>query len=388
MVKMHMMGVYRTRSGSYGYSIQKGGVRIRKTVGTRDEATEAYLKEKARLGGSDTSTSLGKWMIQVIEISATGGRRVSRNTLSSYRTSFNALLSHFGDIPLATINSEMVTKFVAKRSSTVSNATVNRNLAFLSKCFRLAIERELATCNPVRGIQLEESSGRLRFLTVAEIRKLLSTANGQLKDIIIVAIYTGLRKDEIFSLTWSDIHKKSLTVQRKWKGESYQAVRASQAALEAINRQPRASAYVFPNPSGDRRMSCRTAFENAVQKAGLQDVTFHTLRHTFASHAVMNGMPLKVLQEVLGHSKFDMVLKYAHLADDHVDRILAGVSSDLHRQVSASVISGKHVRGIKRRKSFRMYSGAWVAQLVEHMTENHGVGGSTPPPGTTKLLKR
>jgi len=67
-----------------------------------------------------------------------------------------------------------------------------------------------------------------------------------------------------------------------------------------------------------RTRNIRTAYENAVEAAKLHDVTFHTLRHTFASWATMRGVSLKELQELLGHSSPTMTMRYAHLAPDHL----------------------------------------------------------------------
>ena len=84
----------------------------------------------------------------------------------------------------------------------------------------------------------------------------------------------------------------------------------SYAALVSFNQ--RESARVFKN------QSLRKAYENAVSNAKLDDVNFHTLRHTFASWAVMRGVSLKELQELLGHSSLAMTMRYAHLAPERL----------------------------------------------------------------------
>ena len=84
----------------------------------------------------------------------------------------------------------------------------------------------------------------------------------------------------------------------------------SYAALVSFNQ--RESARVFKN------QSLRKAYENAVSNAKLDDVNYHTLRHTFASWAVMRGVSLKELQELLGHSSLAMTMRYAHLAPERL----------------------------------------------------------------------
>jgi len=74
---------------------------------------------------------------------------------------------------------------------------------------------------------------------------------------------------------------------------------------------------VFCNRNGRSYKSFRSAFEKAVQKAGLDDFTFHDLRHTFASRLVMSGVDLPTVKELLGHKDISMTLRYTHLSTDH-----------------------------------------------------------------------
>ena len=77
--------------------------------------------------------------------------------------------------------------------------------------------------------------------------------------------------------------------------------------------------YVFSNPDGNP-LEINTMYrrlEFFCKKAGLRKISFHTLRHTFASHFIMKGGSLKSLQEILGHSKIEMTMKYAHLSQEY-----------------------------------------------------------------------
>ena len=82
----------------------------------------------------------------------------------------------------------------------------------------------------------------------------------------------------------------------------------------------RALVTLAPKDSGRvfQTRKLRTAYENAVATAKLEDVTFHTLRHTFASWAMMRGASLKELQELLGHASLTMTMRYAHLSPDRL----------------------------------------------------------------------
>jgi site-specific recombinase XerD len=91
-----------------------------------------------------------------------------------------------------------------------------------------------------------------------------------------------------------------------------------------------------------RTKSVRKAYENAVATAKLDDVNFHTLRHTFASWAIMRGVSLKELQELLGHSSLAMTMRYAHLAPERLRSAVTRLegltgSKPVIKEISASV---------------------------------------------------
>ena len=82
------------------------------------------------------------------------------------------------------------------------------------------------------------------------------------------------------------------------------------------SRQGLKSDYVFIY-QGQCIKDLKNGFNAALRRAGIEDCTFHDLRHTFASHFVMRGGSLKALQEILGHKTLTMTMRYAHLAQDH-----------------------------------------------------------------------
>ena len=80
---------------------------------------------------------------------------------------------------------------------------------------------------------------------------------------------------------------------------------------------------VFRTPQGGPSRNFRTAFERVVAQAGLDDFTFHDLRHTFASRLVMGGVGLPTVKELMGHKGIAMTLRYTHLATDHKQRAVS-----------------------------------------------------------------
>jgi integrase len=106
------------------------------------------------------------------------------------------------------------------------------------------------------------------------------------------------------------------------------------ATLKAVKMEAATDGLAFLTPQGTPYRNLRTAFEGAVQQAGLEDFTFHDLRHTFASRLVMAGVDLPTVKELLGHKGIAMTLHYTHLSTDHQQRAVHALEQ-FGEQVSA-----------------------------------------------------
>ncbi len=95
----------------------------------------------------------------------------------------------------------------------------------------------------------------------------------------------------------------------------------------AIQRNPK-SPYVFCKKDGET-YSFRKTFETALKKSGILDASFHTLRHTFASHLAMSGVDLNTIRELMRHKSLDMTQRYAHLSKDHKARAVCVLASQM-----------------------------------------------------------
>ena len=183
-------------------------------------------------------------------------------------------------------------------------------------------------------IKLErEPQGRLRWLTQEEITTLLAAClkskNRELHPAVVIAINTGLRRAELFGLTWErvDLSRGVLRLELT-KSARRREVPLNEDSYDAlVSLEPKATGRVF------QTRSIRTAFENAVETAKLEDVTFHTLRHTFASWAMMRDVSLKELQELLGHSSLAMTMRYAHLAPEHLRTAVTRLEGLTHQTI-------------------------------------------------------
>lgn len=213
-------------------------------------------------------------------------------------------------------------------------ATINRLTATLKHMMTKAVEWELVEEEALKKIrrvkQLEENNGRLRFLTHEECQRLTKCCNILLRPIVVTALNTGLRKDNILSLEWDknvDLNHGFIFVTQTKNGKRLE-IPLNQTMRDILTDLYRGTKerprrvdipFVFYDPStGKRYQDVKRSFATACRKAEIKDFTFHDLRHTFASHLVMAGVDLATVSKLLGHKDIKMTLRYAHLAPSHM----------------------------------------------------------------------
>ncbi|MDH5527175.1 MAG: site-specific integrase [Nitrospirota bacterium] len=216
-----------------------------------------------------------------------------------------------------------------------SGATKRRYVSVLSHALEFAVvDRQWLSSNPAKRLNknalgLRESKGRCRFLSMEERERLLgacrSSRNPLLHAAVLVALATGMRAGEQFGLTWDrvDLRSGRLRLEDTKNGES-RVCHVSGPALDALRGIIRRldSPYVFTSASGSGPMVVRTAWESAVNRAGLGDFRWHDLRHSFASELAMSGATLAELAEAMGHKTLTMVKRYAHLTEGHTSSVV------------------------------------------------------------------
>ena len=145
--------------------------------------------------------------------------------------------------------------------------------------------------------------------------------------LVLVALHTGLRAGDLFSLEWSHINLERGQVTKvinKTRRKTVKPVTLplrndAVAVLKDWRAQSRGGGLVFPSPvTGKKIGSVKTAWRNLMAAADIQDFRFHDLRHTFASWLVMQGASLFTVQKLMTHSSAEMTQVYAHLSDDHL----------------------------------------------------------------------
>lgn len=236
-----------------------------------------------------------------------------------------SLKEFFGGRYLHEITPMEIEKYKNERIKHVSPATVNRNLARIKALFNKAIQwKKFDGENPMKHIRfLKEDNHKLRYLEKEQISKLIDSCRGFLKPLVIVALNTGMRRWELFTLKWQniDVNQKLIYLLETKSGKKRE-IPMNEAVINAfisIRKHPK-SPYVFYKPDGEHIRDVRKCFGSALKKAGIKDFRFHDLRHSFASQLAMAGVDLNTIRELLGHSDLKTTLIYAHLSKDHTMR--------------------------------------------------------------------
>ena len=245
--------------------------------------------------------------------------------LRQKRSVVRQLKEKFGNRLLKTFDGTLLQQYKLERlKKGNSKATANRHLATLKNMFTVAaqVERwiDRKVLERVRECKIpKEKPTRCRYLLPKELARLVSCAVGHLKAMIILAAFTGMRKGEIFSLKWAqvDFEREIITLlATNTKDGEPREVPILGPVADALSELPRhiGSDYVFVNPdTGKPYTDIKKAWHTALRKAKIEDFRFHDLRHTFSSHLKQNGVELKDIGKILGHSSTEMTQRYAHI---------------------------------------------------------------------------
>ncbi|MDE0239481.1 MAG: site-specific integrase [bacterium] len=238
------------------------------------------------------------------------------------------LLPAFGAMPLDRIDRRFVHLWFDRFSETAPGGA-NRTLSVLCQFMNHARVHGHVATNPASGIRRNPERRFNRFLTRDETRRLLAELDRLVAhrperatqaDIIGLLCCTGCRLSEIRTLRWREFGTGTLDLEDGKTGP--RRVCLNSAACRIITRQTRTvSACFFPSPANPFQPLTRqrSLWLTLRKRAGIEDVRLHDLRHNFASHAVMQGVPLPTVARLLGHRNVSMTLRYAHVADREVE---------------------------------------------------------------------
>lgn len=250
------------------------------------------------------------------------------------------LINHFGSLSLNKISILLIEEYQTKMIlDNKANATINRHLSTLKHMFAKAIDWEMATDDLLvkakKVKSLPENNKRLRYLSKEEYHNLINACSPHLKPIVITALNTGMRREEILSLEWKknvDLNNGFILLD-KTKNNERREIPINQTLKETLQNITINinSPYVFIDKHGNRYKDVKKSFKTACKKANITDFRFHDQRHTYASYLVMIGVDLTSVKELLGHKSLNMTLRYSHLAPSHKVKAVEMLDNSLNK---------------------------------------------------------
>jgi len=299
----------------------RGSKRIRKSFASKAEANRfvAYLENKKAQGEAWNPSEKDKRRLKDLIKVWFNAKGVHLKDGERRKRCLDTMADYFGN-PIA--RSLKPADFLAYRAHKLqegaSKKTLNNHLGYLNAVYnQLRRLNEIDFDNPIRNVEMIRlDENELSWLTIDQIRHLLKTIEefSQNPHVLIltrICLATGARWGEGENLKPRHVKQGKLTFVNTKSGKS-RSVPVSEALFKEI--QDHLDAH------GQFSFSL-SAFRRALDKSGIQlpkGQAAHVLRHTFASHFVMNGGDILTLKKVLGHSTINMTLRYAHLAPDHL----------------------------------------------------------------------
>ena len=340
-----------------GHDPETGKAIIKNVLGR----TQAEVKEKLKLAlgncerldpvraGKDT---LGEWIEQWFEIYAKPNLRDS--TARYYKMFIDQhVIPKLGSVKLSKLRAMQIQKFyndlrtggrvreVQKEKQPGLSASYIRGIhTMLHTCLDAAVREKLILSNPVNDCKppkLEKKE--MKTLEPEQVQAYLKAADARgLLPMFFLELTTGMRKSELAALQWSDLDRKQqtisvskqvckvdgkLTVVPPKTANSVRKIALSSETVSLLDKQQEANRekypgtpYIFPSPvTGEMYHpdSVVNLHKKILKEAGLEHIRFHDLRHTFATLALQNGVDMKAVSAMLGHSSAGFTLAtYTH----------------------------------------------------------------------------
>lgn len=312
------------RGNGFQVYVAVNGSKFRRTVSTRGEATslEQSARQALMLGKpvpSEGITVSHTWGLKEAADKCYKMNWVGTKSESKLILVMNEVVRWFGkDRSISDITTELVDEFIMEqKTKRRANATINRKLACLSKILRFSKERgKLPNGMPTLSRQ-KEGMNRIRFLSTQEEQQCLDTLESwgftELYDAFVVSIDVGMRAGEMAKLDAKCIDKHGVYLVDRKNG-LHGLVPLTTRARQSLERRVAAS-------SGGKLFGTfpRSKWHRVINHLELEDVVWHTLRHTTCSRLVQRGMPLVHVKEWMGHKAIQTTMRYAHLAPKNLE---------------------------------------------------------------------
>jgi site-specific recombinase XerD len=309
----------------------------------REVATKIAKGESVKKEKPVEKLTLGSYLNDVYFRAASQGLKSADETIRKITADFGQYFSK----PIDELTPIMFEKWrTARLQAGAKAATVNRILSTLRSSINWGVKRGLIESNPLQRLgKLKESDSKniIRYLSDDERERLESALTARedrlqrkkggktcgefwdyLRPAVLLSLNTGIRRNTLFSLLWSDVDFESQTLTLRGEvsknGETAR-IPLNDDAHDILSSWRGQSAHtgdgdlIFPSPKTGKKLdNARRSWERVLREAGIDNFRWHDMRHDFASQLVMRGVDLTVVCELLNHSNLKLTMRYAHLA--------------------------------------------------------------------------
>jgi len=349
------------------------------TIGKTSYITPAQARDKAKqvLGNAamgidpedKTTSNIIPTLEQFIENQYGPWKKAHRkNGQRDIKRLERLFFAKYGKSPINEIKAIKIDMWRTERlNDGINPATINRDMNIFKAALSKAVEWEIIDTNPLQSLKplKTDNQAKIRYLTPEELSRLYQALNERqqdrsdardnaniwrgersyqqlpqltedyLKTMIIVSLNTGVRRGELFNLTWINVNFEQALITIEGSGTKSGKTRHIPLNKDALNallhwKQQACddTSFVFPGTNNNPITTVKKAWKNLLNKAQIENFRWHDMRHHFASWLVMRGVDLNTARELLGHGDIKMTLRYAHLTPEHKAEAVARLVQD------------------------------------------------------------
>lgn len=339
--------IQRKKGKGYRVRVMRDGQKFSAVFSRHYDAEQFEMKVKLEDGlFSETSLTFAQAAQQWLDHHSAVNKAPS-SFASDKRLLSKDILPVLGSLKLRKITARHIEEVIANlKKRDLKNSTVRRVLDVVKPIFNYFIRRRVLVFNPVMAIQpVKQSEVDYRYWTQGEAslfleytqRKYAGTKHHAFYLLYKVALHTGMRLGELRGLQWSaiDFQNRQIKVSQSYCGVA-KAIRQTTKSgkirhvplgdsiyddlREAYGKRESDLVFHLQGKILDKSNLRNRHFDKDIKEAGVSKIRIHDMRHTFASHYVMNGGNVYALQAILGHSDIKMTQRYAHLSKSYLTR--------------------------------------------------------------------
>ncbi|MER8983903.1 site-specific integrase [Mesorhizobium sp. M0843] len=322
-----MADIYiRERSSTYQARLNVGGNIIRRSTGLK--CPKAAQAEADRLEQELNAALLLDNDLLVVKATEKlfehpRRRPYSKATRRHYTTSLTNIVEVLGDFPLRVLDEERVQTYIKTKMKTGKTVQLRRDLAFLSTLMTHARRWDCGVDrNPLKGLDkkdIADADRREVYLHFHHYEKLLAACTeAHQRMFITLAVWTGMRHQELMKLNWDEIDLEHGLIQldgERTKNSSSRRIPLRQEVRDTLSNTPEAHrvGYLFKGrKEGKAQFDFKASWNGIRKRAGMPKLHIHDLRHTFASWLIQSGVSSFTTQDLMGHKTDSMTKRYSH----------------------------------------------------------------------------